>query len=127
MAHIPFQIAFPVYTIARWAVHESAYDVLERFEFVPRLSRTCRSCGCLTQRRVFGILLCALCTRNPLKKNCWMIPAKWAGGIPIRVHSGPRGGLVMASDVLIVRNLTRAKLLRLMGLPPLRKIRATRR
>lgn len=126
-AQLPFRLSFFVFNCAGFAFGESVHSTLDQFHFVPRLSRTCRSCGKCTQRKVFQYLLCAKCTRNPAFK-CWMVPAKYARGCALRVHSGPRGGLVFASDVVAATSFTRAKLRALMGLkvmPSLRRFRAT--
>lgn len=96
-----WRLMFPIYLRARYAVHPCAYDILSALWFMPYLSRACRVCGKRTQRRVFGTLLCASCTRNNNYK-CWMIPESIAVNVfnvYVPVHSGPRCALVCAHHV----------------------------
>lgn len=96
-----WRLMFPLYLRARYAVHPCANEILSGLWFAPFYSRACRVCGKQTQRRVFGTLLCASCTRNSNYK-CWMVPESIAVNlfrVFVPVHSGPRCALVFAYHV----------------------------
>jgi hypothetical protein len=101
MRLLPWRLMYPLYLRARYAASAMAHDILNQLPFIPYLARACRSCGCRTQRRVFDVLLCSKCTRNPNKYG-WMVPARIAvklGAHHIPFHAGPRGPLVLAVHI----------------------------
>lgn len=112
-----WRMLFSVYLRARFATGRHVHNVIRWFPFLSKLSRTCRGCGCRTQRRVNNVLLCAQCTRNRTLR-CWMIPIAVAHGLgvyDIFTHSGPRSKLVFADHVQIMTGMSRKRLIAAIG------------
>ena len=109
---VSFQLSFTMFLHARHAVGPGVWECLHRFSFASHLSRTCRSCGARTQRKVFGVLLCEKCTRNP-SRPCWMVPID-SLSVPshVRHHKGRRSVLVLAHELCAQTRWTRASLRR---------------
>lgn len=114
--HVPFRVSFCVFISAQHAIGEGVYDLLRQFSFATQLSRTCRSCGKHTQRKVFGTALCEECTRNP-NMRWWMVPLdRFSLAANVRRHRGRRGVLVFADELASRTKLTRKQIRRRMGL-----------
>lgn len=112
-----WRLLFSVYLRARFATGRHVHGVIRWFPFLSNLSRTCRGCGCTTQRRVNGVLICARCTRDRTLK-CWMLPIAVAhnlGVYDIFTHSGPRSKLVFADHVEILTGMSRKRLIAAIG------------
>ena len=117
---LPWRLMYPLYLRAKYAAHSTAHAILSQLPFIPHLSRACRACGRSTQRRVFDVLLCAKCTRNP-NSHGWMVPARIAVSLQvyhIPYHSGPRGPLVLANHIQEFGRISRTRLFRTMNIVP---------
>ena len=109
---VSFQLSFTVFLHAQHAIGPGVWECLNQFSFVSCLSRTCRSCGARTQRRVFGVILCEKCTRDAARR-CWMVPVD-SLVVPdhVRQHNGRRSALVLADELCACSKWTRASLRR---------------
>lgn len=115
---VQWRMAYTLYLRARYAADDATDLTLRQLPFVPRLSRACRGCGVRTQRKVFNVLLCSVCTRNPNMRHAWMVPAVVARKLrayTIPFHSGPRGPLVLAAHITAATGATRKQIKELTG------------
>ena len=96
----PWCIKWEAYLHMQWSFDGQKWPVRG---LIPRVvSRTCRSCGKYTERRVFSTPLCEKCTRNTANKwhmiSVASLGKKWRPGL-VRAHSGRRGLLVFKHDI----------------------------
>ena len=116
----PWKLVFGTYLRARYAVGMHVYNIIREFDFVRRLSRACRCCGCPTQRVVLETPLCCSCTRNQ-RNRCWMVPLSVAQhyGVADHIfrHQGARVPLVFAEHIELLTSRSRRDLVMHMNLP----------
>ena len=114
-----WRLTYPLYMRAIYSADAATSATLQRLPFIAHLSRACRACGKRTQRHVFGVLLCSVCTRNHRLTHAWMVPARVAqafGAPHVPYHNGPRGPLVMAAHITQATGKTRRQIMRALAL-----------
>ena len=114
-----WRLTYPLFTRAIYAADAATSTTLQQLPFIAHLSRACRACGKRTQRHVFGVLLCSVCTRNHHLIHAWMVPARVAeafGAPLLPYHNGPRGPLVLAAHITQATGKTRRQIIRALAL-----------